>query len=247
MPNIKKKSNNWNRREKESLFGYLSRIISANWIMVLISFLSLILAGISVYLMWPKTMTEEERLDISIKEKLAVIDSFVNSEDINIGNDSTEELALIKGYLIESQNYCSIFKVVYGYKVPEYDPYDEQSVNLFYQYVNSVIKISKQFIVVNRKIKELFAYLKIHDREVINKYNLVGSDKLDALLDERNKLYDNSPLHNYFNSEDYKNGFEELEKLNSNIINLQVYDCLFDLIINMNDIVKLRLNKLNYR
>lgn len=50
-----KKSNKnvWSRREKESLFSYLRRVLSANWLQVLLALLSLLVAIISLYLVWP--------------------------------------------------------------------------------------------------------------------------------------------------------------------------------------------------
>jgi hypothetical protein len=241
----KSKKNSWSRKEKETLFGYLCRVLSANRLQVIIGILSLVLAALSVYLMWPKQMTEQEMLEKSIKEKLALIETQIKPSSIKISNDSTGELELIKYYEIEVERYCSLYNLVSRFEYNVINNSNNSANAYFSQFKHNYNSLITQLLIVNEIIKELMKYASIDDTDYLI-FDLKESVRLTELLEEQKNFYDKNDPTDLFNKKDYKRGLETLEKIRKNIISLRLQDCFFTNVVNMNNIISLRLNKLNY-
>lgn len=101
-----KHKTNWSKNGDESMLEYLKRILDANWIQVILAFLSLVVAFITLYYTVFKGSDEEKEIvvkvtqvDVSLRDSLInnieVLNEAANTAEIPVNLDSLEERNII--------------------------------------------------------------------------------------------------------------------------------------------------------
>lgn len=118
-----KQKSSWSKNVDESMLEYLKRILDANWIQVILAFLSLVIAILTFYYTVFKGNDEEKeivvkvaQLDISMRDSLinniAVLNEVANTSEIPLQLDSIEDrnIILIKNFKMLCLSIASTWK-----------------------------------------------------------------------------------------------------------------------------------------
>lgn len=118
------KKNNWSKCADESVIAYLKRILDANWIQVIIAFISLIFSAIATVatvkscsneskeVVVEQKKSECEMLRDSIMSKISIIESTFQPEKIPMNLDSVKErnIILIKDFKVKSIEAATLLR-----------------------------------------------------------------------------------------------------------------------------------------
>ena len=122
-----KSKTNWSKETDESVLDYLRRILDANWIQVILAFLTLIVAILSLYVACGgnnSSKDDDEVIDVdeaiiaeeSVLKHLADIESTIKLEDIptNIDSVNHPDLQLIKTFKLLYLDFANKTRELYN-------------------------------------------------------------------------------------------------------------------------------------